>query len=64
MSNPIQRVMLEKKIGRVKKDLAEVEHEMQKASTEPVENPDDTFLVQNFSARKQKLEEQLAAYEK
>ena len=41
-----------------------LEHEMQKASTEAIENPDDTFLVQNSSARKQKLEEQLAAYKK
>ena len=59
MKDKLQKLMLEKKIARLKKELERIENKIMEASEQPIEDPDDTLIVRSHSTKKEKLLRQL-----
>jgi hypothetical protein len=55
MEIPVKRLIAEKMKLRIEAELEQVEEEEAQGQLKPIERPDETFLVMNLKARKERL---------
>lgn len=63
MKNAIKKLLTEQQKQRIKAELAEIEAREAQSKLEPIEQPDDTFLIVNLKAKREELLAELARCE-
>ncbi len=64
MKLPLQKIMAEKNIKRIKKQLEDLDALDAKATLKPIDQPNETYLVVTHEDQRKKLLKELAKYEK
>jgi len=59
-NRPIRQLNVEPRVRKIKAEIEKVEEEEAQATLGPIERPDDTFVVTNLKARKERLLDELA----
>ncbi len=63
MKLQIKKALVERNIRQIRKQLEELEGEPEPSFLQPVENPEETYVVRSREERRRKLLSQLERYE-
>ena len=63
MKNAIKKLVAEKQKQKLQAELAEIDAQEAQSMLKPIEQPDDTFIVVNLKAKRERLQMELARCE-